>query len=392
MPTKYLVNLRRSGSSNAISPRGRGSAFHRRLPGYAPTPLVDLPGVAARLGVRGVLAKLETDRFGLPSFKALGASYAAYRALVARLGEEPDWSTLAELGEALRPLRPLTLRTATDGNHGRAVAWFARQVGLDARVFVPAGTAAARIDAIEGEGAQVEVVDGTYDLAVAVAARFDERSDLVVSDTSWPGYEDIPRWVSEGYLTIFAELDDQLDQLDQTPSLLAVQLGVGALGAAAAMWAEGRPLHVLGVEPSDADCVRTSILHDRITEVPGPHRSSMAGLNCGLPSPVALPFVRDRFDGFIAIGDPPVCDATRALDEEGVVAGETGAAGLAGLFETKLLPRLREAINLTPEALVVTLVTEGATDPAAYERIVSVGMGSVTPRERSRIVDPLRGD
>ena len=331
--------------------------------------------------MRGVLAKLETDRFGLPSFKALGASYAAYRALVARLGEEPDWSTLAELGEALRPLRPLTLRTATDGNHGRAVAWFARQVGLQARVFVPAGTAAARIDAIEGEGAQVEVVDGTYDLAVAVAARCEERSELVVSDTSWPGYEDIPRWVSEGYLTIFAELDDQLDQ---TPSLLAVQLGVGALGAAAAMWAEGRPLHILGVEPSDADCVRASVLHDRITEVPGPHRSIMAGLNCGLPSAIALPFVRDRFDGFIAISDPPVCDAMRALAQEDVVAGETGAGGLAGLFETKLLPRLREAIDLTTEARVVTVITEGATDPAAYEGIVREESALPGPHEAAQ--------
>lgn len=379
MPTKYLVNLRRSRSSSAISPRGRGVAFHRRLPGYAPTPLVDLPGVAARLGVRGVLAKLETDRFGLPSFKALGASYAAYRALVARLGVEPDWSTLAELGEALRPLRPLTLRTATDGNHGRAVAWFARHVGLRARVFVPAGTAAARIDAIEGEGAQVEVVEGTYDLAVAIAARCDERSELVVSDTSWPGFEDIPRWVSEGYRTIFDELDDQLDH---TPSVLAVQLGVGSLGAAAAMWAEGRPLRVLGVEPSDADCVRNSVLHDRITEVPGPHRSIMAGLNCGLPSAIALPLVRDRFDGFIAIGDPPVCDAMRALADENVVAGETGAAGLAGLFEASRFPRLREVIGLTPEALVVTLVTEGATDPAAYERIVSTGAHAGSARTK----------
>ena len=209
-------------------------AFHRRLPGYSPTPLIDAPGLAGALGVRELLLKDESSRLGLPAFKILGASWAIYRALEKRVGRplEP-WRTIEELAERLASLRPLALATATDGNHGRAVAHVAALLGFDAQIYVPAGTAQARIDGIAREGAHLEIVAGTYDDAVARAAQAANPGCLVISDTSWPGYEEIPRWVMEGYSTIMFEIDDELAKRGaKNPDLVAVQFGVGALAAA----------------------------------------------------------------------------------------------------------------------------------------------------------------
>jgi diaminopropionate ammonia-lyase len=345
-------------------------AFHRRLPGYAPSRIRELPRAAEALGVAQVWAKVESGRLGLPSFKVLGASWGAYRGLVERLGSEPTWTTVEKLRAAFSPLRPLALRTATDGNHGRAVAWFARIAGLDATILVPRGTAAARIEAIGSEGASVEVVDGTYDEAVLRAADCDHERYLVVSDTSWEGYRDIPSRVIEGYSTIFTEIDGQLTT---APTVMPVQLGVGALGAAAARWALSKAAApaLVSVEPVGAACILLSIARGALTEAPGPHRSIMAGLNCGLPSAVALPPIAAAFHGFVAIDDPLACDAMRMLAAEGVEAGETGAAGLAGLLAIRRhAPRLAEHVGLTSEARVLLLVTEGPTDPEAFERIV----------------------
>ncbi len=181
-------------SAPSVPPLSRPLEFHRRLPGYALTPLLDLPALARDLGIGQLLVKNESSRLGLPAFKILGASWAVYRALQDRLDHPlAPWRTLEELQAQLAPLRPLTLVTATDGNHGRAVAHVAALFGLAARIFVPAGTAQARIDGITSEGARVEVVDGTYDDAVERAAAEANDRCLVISDTSWPGYERIPR-------------------------------------------------------------------------------------------------------------------------------------------------------------------------------------------------------
>ena len=178
-------------------------AFHQRLDGYAPTPLRRAPELAQALGVGEVLLKDESSRLGLPAFKILGASWAIYRALELRIDHtfEP-WQTMMELAQRVAPQRPMTLATATDGNHGRAVAHMAALLGFAARIYVPAGTAQARIDAIASEGATVEVVDGPYDDAVARSARDANDRSLVISDTSWTGYEEVPRWVIDGYSTI----------------------------------------------------------------------------------------------------------------------------------------------------------------------------------------------
>ena len=341
----------------------RGSApleFHRRLPGYAPTPLDDAAALATDLHLDRVLVKNESSRLGLPSFKILGASWATYRLLVARLGHEPEWTSLDELRAALAPLGPLTLVAATDGNHGRAVAHMAQWLGYASCIFVPEGTAAARIDGIASEGATVEVVDGTYDDAVAASAALAADRVLVVSDTSWEGYLDVPNDVIDGYGTIFAEVDDQLD--GGSIDTVVVPMGVGALAAAVTdHYASSASIVV--VEPIDAACGLDSARAGGPAEVPGPHRSIMAGLNCGNVSVIAWPRVAAGVDAFVAVDDRAAEQAMRDLATVGVTAGETGAAALAGLRATL---DARHDVGRS----VLLLCTEGATDPVAYERIV----------------------
>ena len=345
------------------------SAFHRRLPGYATTPLHDAPTLAARLGVGRLSVKDESHRLGLPSFKILGASWATYRVLTERLGHEPDWTDVADLRTALAPLGALTLVAATDGNHGRAVAHMASLLGYAAEILVPAGTADARITAIEGEGARVTVVDGTYDDAVAASAALAADDALVVSDTSWPGYSTVPRWVIDGYATIFAEVAAQTT--GAPPDVVMVPMGVGALTAAAVEHAPPDAA-VVAVEPIDAACGLASAAAGHPVEVPGPHRSIMAGLNCGNVSEIAWPIVHAGVDVFVAVADPAAEAAMRDLAAIGVVAGETGAAGLAGLAALTETPV--PALDLAG-AHVLIIVTEGATDPVGYARIVGTTPG-----------------
>jgi diaminopropionate ammonia-lyase len=348
----------------AIPAVGNGPrAFHRRLPGYASTPLVSLPALADELGLSHVWVKDESRRLGLPSFKILGASWAIYRLLLERLDAEPAWTDLAELRAALTPLGPLQLVAATDGNHGRAVAHMARLLGYGARILVPEGTADARIEGIASEGAAVEVVRGTYDDAVAASARLADRDVLVVSDTSWDGYVDVPAHVIEGYATIFAEVDEQLD--GSTPDVVIVPMGVGALTAAVVAHYAARA-DVVAVEPLTAACGLESARAGRPVLVPGPHPSIMAGLNCGTVSLIAWPAVDAGVDVFVAVDDASAEQAMRELADYGIVAGETGAASLAGL--RALVGSGAWESSAGRSALV--LCTEGATDPVAYARIV----------------------
>lgn len=381
-PTTLLANPRRSATGEVLTPPAEVAAFHRRLDGYGPTRLVDLPAVAARLGVRRVLVKAEVERFGLPSFKVLGASWATYRALVDHVGEEPAaWQGFAGMAERFAPLRPFALAAATDGNHGRAVARMARHLGFECRIFVPEGTVPPRIAAIESEGASVTMVDGDYDLAVARSAEEAGDRCLVISDTSWPGYEVTPRRVIEGYSTILHEIDEQVAAAGAGPvDALYVPVGVGALMAAVVGHhgvAAGRRPTIVGVEPADAACVQASARAGELVTVPGPHRSIMAGLNCGTPSLTAWPTVSAGVDWFCAMDDEWARAAMVALADEGVVAGETGAAALGAALALvegpgagDLTDDERAALGLTPEATLLLLDTEGATDPVAYEAIV----------------------
>jgi diaminopropionate ammonia-lyase len=300
-------------------PSREAMEVHGRLPGYQVSPLVELPGIAATLGLDQLWLKDESSRMGLPAFKILGASWAVTNAVQQRLGITLDnWSTLDDLASLAESLRPLTLACATDGNHGRAVARMARWLGFGAVILVPHDMAEARTEAIRSEGAEVRVIDGSYDDAVDASAGLASERCLVISDTAWPGYADVPRWVIEGYSTILWEIDEALaDRGEAGPDLVGVQIGVGALSAAVVRHyqrpgIDPRPV-IVGVEPTRAACLTASIESGEPVQIPGPHDSIMSGLNCGVPSPLAWPVVSRGIDLFVAIEDERARQAMRNL-------------------------------------------------------------------------------
>lgn len=339
--------------------------FHRGLPGYAPTPLVDLPGLAAALGLGAVWLKDEGQRFGLEAFKSLGASWALHRIREGRPGA-------------------MTVATATDGNHGRAVAWAARQLGLPAVIFIPAHAAPARVARIRREGARVELVHGSYDDAVRRCAEESARNRWqVVADVGYEGYLDIPNWIVDGYATLFQEIDEQLAATGgPAPSLVAVQAGVGSLLHAAVNHYRSRPDQptMMAVEPVESDPLFASIGTEagRPARSAGRQDSIMAGLNCGSVSLTAWPTVRRGVDLFMTVSDRFAAAAMRRLarpsgGDPAVVAGESGGAGLAGvlaLLEAPGLGSAREFLRLGPDTRLLVLNTEGATDPEGYRRVV----------------------
>ena len=284
---------------------------------------------------------------------------------------------MADLARQLDPLRPLTLATATDGNHGRAVARMAALLGFDARIRVPSGTVAARIEAIESEGATVSVSDGGYDDAVRESAAAADERTVVISDTSWEGYESVPGWVIDGYSTIFAEIDEQLAGAGlPAPTAVVVPMGVGAFAAAVVSHhrAPGAaPTTLVGVEPTRAACILESAQAGRLVTLEGEQHSIMAGLNCGTPSPLAWPRVAGGIDWLVAVDDDQAREAMRALAAAGIESGESGAATLAGAAQ------LRADTGddvLGPATTLLLLSTEGATDPVAYRAVVGAGPGA----------------
>nr|HMR08275.1 pyridoxal-phosphate dependent enzyme [Polyangiaceae bacterium] len=289
-------------------------------------------------------------------------------------------TNINDLARNLVHLRPFKLVTATDGNHGRAVAFMARLLGFECHVFVPAGMVRARIEPMELEGATVTVIDGDYDDAVDRAAKEAGENCLVVSDTSWPGYETIPAQVIEGYSTIFNEVDAALDASHLArPDLVVIPMGVGAFMAAAVThYRSGAERAVIvGVEPTDANCVQESALAGEITHVPGPHRSIMVGLNCGRPSLTAWPRLASGIDWFVSVDDDAARQAMRDLADAAVAAGETGAACLAGFDALMADDDARAQLGDLSKATVLLVVTEGATDPGNFELVVGRSPESV---------------
>lgn len=400
MTTRYLLNPDGIDFTTDEPPTRAPLDFHHKLTGYEPTPLVEAPAVASRLGVGQVWVKDESSRLGLPAFKTLGASWASYRALEEHVGEPiSEWSTVDELAERLADVRPMTLCAATDGNHGRAVARMARNLGFDAKIFVPGDMVQARIDAIESEGATVTVVDGTYDDAVARSAQEASDECLVISDTSWPGYERVPADVINGYSSIVWEVDDELARRGVgQPDVVAAQMGVGAFASAITRHyrrpdLDDRP-RLVGVEPTRAACVLASMEAGDVVSIPGPHDSIMSGLNCGTPSLIAWPSVSQGIDVFVAVSDERAKDAMRLLAEDNVVSGESGAAGLAGLLEIVESPDIddaRDLLGLGPSSTVLVFSTEGATDPGAYRDIVGRDAEEVAAQEPRQDADMAAG-
>lgn len=309
--------------------------FHRTLPGYASTRLVELPSLARELGVGRLFVKEEASRFGLPAFKILGASYAVSRALSARLGGGGRVLGLPELRERLQGAPALTLHAATDGNHGRAVARMAKLLGLSAHIFIPAGLTDAAKGGIASEGAELTELEGSYDDVVeaaadAAAAKGDQA--LLIQDTSWEGYEEVPRWIVDGYSTLFDEADEQLRAAGVTKlDAVAVPTGVGSLLEAGVRHyrAAGMNALVVSVEPEHAPAMFASLRAGQPLTVPT-QATVMHGLNCGTPSPAAWQVVKRGLDAALTVTDDECIRAVRDLEQLGVDAGPCGAASLAG--------------------------------------------------------------
>ena len=339
-------------------------AFHRTLAGYEPTPLVGLPEAARQLGIGTLSVKDESRRFGLKAFKALGAGYAMHRWLARN----------AAAG-------PFTFCAATDGNHGRAVAWTARRLGHSAVIYMPADSAQARVAGIRTEGARVVLVEGTFDDCVRRCAEDAQALGMqAVSDTAYPGYVDIPRWILLGYQTLFREMEGVLHQpapAGPRVDVVVLQAGVGGLAAAGAAYyarryGAARP-RLVCVEPIEAACCLESAEAGERRTASGSQRTIMAGLSCGEVSPVAWPILRDAVDLFVAVSDAYAEEAMRLYAREGIVSGESGAAGLAALLALRRSPGLRDAaraLGLGSGTRVLALNTEGDTDPDGYRRVV----------------------
>ncbi|MFI1252180.1 diaminopropionate ammonia-lyase [Streptomyces netropsis] len=367
-PAARSWTCRPAGHAAPAGPAVHG--FHASLPGYAPTPLTEVPALAAELGVGRLFVKDESARLGLPAFKVLGASWAVHRAVSEYLGR-PAPATLDALRAHLAGGSPVRLLTATDGNHGRAVAHLARLLGLSARIFVPDGVHTTAVAAIAAEGAEVVRVSGGYDAAVLRAREsVAGPADIVVQDTAWPGYERIPGWVVEGYSTLFAEVDGQLRAASAGPlGVLAVPVGVGSLAQAAVVHhrsgagpaAGGRAPALLTVEPDAAAGLLESLTAGALRTVPT-GTTIMAGLNCGTPSPLAWPYLLRGVDAAIAVDDAATARAVRDLGDLGVPAGPCGAASLAGLRAALTgdgAGARRAALAADRDSTVVLLSTEG---------------------------------
>ena len=337
------------------------------MPSYRPTPLIELPELAAELGVGAVLVKDESDRLGLPAFKILGASWAVNCALSKRGGFDTPATGLPELRERVGNAA-ITLVTATDGNHGRAVARMAQLLGLAARVYVPAGTTAKTLEAIADEGAQVVQTDLRYDDVVRAAASSttNRPADILIQDTAWRGYEEIPQWIVDGYSTMFDEIDAQLGE--RAPDLIAVPTGVGSLLQAAlrhypSTGSGRRPSTkpaVLAVEPVTAACVTASLAAGKPISVDTSQPTSMAGLNCGTVSTIAWPAIRDTLAAAVVVTDDQARAAMQRLHELGVPAGPSAAASLAGVRVVLGDTSQRDALATKADSLVVLISTEGA--------------------------------
>jgi diaminopropionate ammonia-lyase len=369
--------------SEVLNEAGFSAAQHEiaSWPGYAPTPLRCLPGLAARLGLAAVHYKDEGERFGLKSFKALGGAYAVYRLLaqaIARRTDSPLPGAAAILSGRWREFaRDITVTCATDGNHGRSVAWGAQLFGCRCVIFIHSTVSEGRRAAIAKYGAQVIRVPGNYDDSVRhadVQAR--ANGWMVVSDTTYEGYRKIPIDVMHGYGLMSREIVGQLG--DESPTHVFVQAGVGALAASVAAafwlaWGERRPQMVV-VEPTNAACHLESARAGHPVAVTGALDTIQAGLACGEVSPAAWKIVSAAANCFVAIDDRYALDAVRALanpvdGDQAIVSGETGATGLGALFAARDLPALRDLIGLDAGSRVVLLGSEGDTDPEIYSQI-----------------------
>ena len=348
--------------------------------GYAPTPLVSLAALAVRVGVGEIHYKDEGPRFDLGSFKALGGAYAAERVLQREIaGRTGHDVTLADIrtGKCRAECADITLVSATDGNHGRSLAWGCQRFGAPCRIYIHAEVSEGRAQAMRDLGAEVISVDGDYDASLAQTKKAaEEHGWFIVSDTSWPGYSQPPRDVMSGYGVMTREI---CDELDQAPTHVFLQGGVGGLAAGVVAgfrqhWGDDAPRAII-VEPELAPCLFESAKTGAMTRVAVAEETLMAGLSCGEPSELAWQILAEEATDFLTIPESLVAPVVRLLarPEEGdpaIEAGESGIAGLAALIAARQDEALSAKLGLDTESRVLLIGSEGVTDPAIFNMIM----------------------
>ena len=377
--------------SPAVAQRVR--AFHASFSQYCPTPLVALPGLAGQLGLKSVCVKDESKRFGLNAFKVLGGSYAVARCLAERLNLPEQGLTKSQLHNtaASTAADNITFISTTDGNHGRGLAWTARELGYPCIIFMPKGSEPTRRDNILALGAQCTITDRNYDDTVRMSWNMaQEKGYVMVQDTAWEGYEQIPAWIMQGYLTLAAEILEQMQTASIRPTHCFLQAGVGSFAAAVAAFlvavmGSDAP-RIIIVEPHAANCFYQSAIagDGKAHAVGGSLQTLMAGLACGEPSTLAWSILKDYTTAFMSCPDYMAANGMRMLaapvqGDQPIVSGESGAAGAGALHWLMCHPAAadqRETLGLNAEASVLLISTEGDTVPHIYRSIVWQGAHS----------------
>lgn len=364
------------------------TAFHKSFPQYSETPLANLSHMAEYLGLKGFYVKDESYRFGLNAFKVLGGSFAMANYIAEKIGKDIsevnyDFLTSPKLKEEFGQA---TFFTATDGNHGRGVAWAANKLGQKSVVLMPKGTTQTRFDNIAKEGAKVSIEDANYDECVRMANAMAEKTEngVMVQDTAWEGYEKIPTWIMQGYGTMALEASDELKANGDVPTHIFVQAGVGSLaGAVVGYFAnlyKDNPPKMIVMEASAADCLYVSAKEKdgKIRFVDGDLNTIMAGLACGEPNTISFDILQNHTDAFVSCPDWVAAKGMRMLGaplkgDPQVVSGESGAVGMglvATLMQDPEYADLKETLGLDGNSKVLMFSTEGDTDPVNYKKIL----------------------
>lgn len=360
--------------------------FHRSFDEYSVTPLHKLKNLAEHIGVKNIFLKDESYRFGLNAFKVLGGSYAIGHYLANKLGLDVSEISfdLLRTKEVKEKLGEITFVTATDGNHGRGVAWAANQLGQKSVIYMPKGSSETRLANIRKEGSDASIIDGNYDDAVRLSDEMAKKHGwVVIQDTAWEGYEDIPLWIMQGYGTLISEAIEQLEAEGvEKPTHVFLQAGVGSFAGAvqgylASKYGEDRPVTVI-MEPKEASCLFNSAKAGEIKNVTGDMSTIMAGLACGEPNTISWEILRDYSDGYLSCPDYVAAKGMRVLaaplkGDPQIVSGESGALGagvISLIMEGDEYKNLRENLGLNESSIVLLISTEGDTDPKKYKEIV----------------------
>ncbi|MEZ5756739.1 MAG: diaminopropionate ammonia-lyase [Emcibacteraceae bacterium] len=373
-------------TDNILNPKLFEEAYQsiKNWPGYVPSPLHRLNGLASELGVGTIYYKDESQRFSLKSFKALGGAYAVVRVLKEHLSMVLKENNISETdilsGKYADHLKNFTVATATDGNHGRSVAWGAQKCGINCVIYMHKGVSESRAIAVELLGAKVVWVEGNYDDSLLKVKRDAiENQWYIISDTSYDGYTYVPKFVMAGYTVMTQEIIDQL-QNNPIPTHIIIQGGVGGLAGAicahaAKIWGSKRPKFIV-VEPETADCLYQSAKAGEPKMVHIEQETMMGGLSCGEVSIIGWDILKNNADHFVSISDDNVKAAMCLLalgvgDDPSVEAGESAVAGVAMLMELAKAPTLKKELALGENSRILLFGTEGATDQKIYDEIIS---------------------